>query len=110
MADGINLQLLIYLFSLWKSPSRDFLAELGADTVVPAGILYFEARPPKVTLTSGEDVEALEEKEQSAIKRSGLFLDDPEILRAMDKELDGRFIPVKLKKDGVSFASETNIA
>jgi len=110
VADGINLQLLIYLFSLWKSPSRDFLAELGADTVVPAGILYFEARPPKVTLTSGEDVEALEEKEQSAIKRSGLFLDDPEILRAMDKELDGRFIPVKLKKDGVSFASETNIA
>ena len=110
VADGINLQLLLYLFSLWKSPPREFMSELGATEAVPAGILYFEARPPKVTLPSSEDTDNIEEKEQSEIKRSGLFLDDPEILKAMDKELAGRFIPVKLKKDGVSFASETNIA
>lgn len=110
VADGINLQLLLYLFSVWKSPSKELLSQLGSDTVVPAGILYFEARPPKINLNSSEDIDSLETREQDAIKRSGLFLDDHEILRAMDKELEGRFIPVKLKKDGISFASETNIA
>ncbi|MBO4219658.1 MAG: PD-(D/E)XK nuclease family protein [Clostridia bacterium] len=108
--DGINLQLLLYLFSLWKNPPADMLKKLGADSVLPAGIMYFEARPPKVLLNSGEDTGDLEVLEQSNIKRSGLFLDDPDILREMDRDLAGRFIPVTAGKDGIGFASRSNLA
>ena len=110
IADGINLQLLIYLFSVWKKPSQEMLRELNAEEISPAGILYFEARPPQISVESTEDLSFAKLSEGESINRSGLFISDPEILRAMDKELNGRYIPVKLKKDGVSFASEKNLA
>ncbi len=110
VADGINLQLLIYLFSLWKTPSENILTKLNASEVSPAGILYFEARPPEISLESTEQTADLDLREQLEINRSGLFISDPEILRAMDKDLGGRYIPVKLKKDGAAFASEKNLA
>jgi len=110
IADGINLQLLIYLFSVWKKPSDEMLRELNAEEISPAGILYFEARPPQISVESTEELTEAKLSEGENINRSGLFISDPEILRAMDKELNGRYIPVKLKKDGVSFASEKNLA
>ena len=108
--DGINLQLLLYLFTIWKKPPAEMLKKLRADSVLPAGIMYFEARPPKMFLESGEEAVDLTAREQSEIKRSGLFLDDPDILKEMDRELKGRFIPVKADKDGVGFVSRSNLA
>ena len=44
------------------------------------------------TVQFGEDVK------YSPLSTSGLFVDDVEVLKAMDKELQGKFIPVKETK------------
>ena len=98
---GLNLQMLLYLFSVWQDDSPEFRSRLGAKDgdVLPAGVLYFSAKTPVVSVKAGEEnVEALAMKK---IGRNGLLLDDEAVLRAMDSELGGLYIPVKLKKDGV---------
>src|SRR5699024_6260856 len=49
IAMGLNLQMLLYLFSLWKNGSRKggALDAIAQDSeVLPAGVLYFSATPP----------------------------------------------------------------
>ncbi|MBR6051266.1 MAG: PD-(D/E)XK nuclease family protein, partial [Clostridia bacterium] len=81
---GINLQLLIYLFTLWKGKDGAFRRELshGGD-VLPAGMFYLSQDPNGASAPrapSPEDAFALASKE---IKRSGLYLNDADSLAAM---------------------------
>lgn len=94
---GKNLQLLIYLFTLWKGEDcafRRVLSENGK-TVVPAGMLYFSAPPDAgksgvyITDNSGEEIAG------KSIMRSGLFLNDENILTAMDGTPEGKYLPYK---------------
>ena len=43
-----------------------------------------------------------------SIHTNGILINDIDILTAMEKNLEGRFIPVKLKKDG-SFYSNSSV-
>jgi ATP-dependent helicase/nuclease subunit B len=93
---GYQLQMLIYLFSLWKDPPQtlkqkcDLKAE---DEVLPAGVLYFNARLPKVKSDVGKrSAEQLEE--DLLIERSGVLLKDNDVLWAMEHDLKGKYIPV----------------
>lgn len=108
---GLNLQMLIYLFSICGCSDRAFREKLGAGEdgeILPAGILYYSARMPTVGVTdpqiSREELIPLVQKE---ICRSGLLLADEDVLRAMDRELSGYFIPVHTKKDGSPAASRS---
>ncbi len=87
---GLDLQMLMYLFAC-----------CAADTTgntLPAGVLYMPASAP---LLDGEKEYAdIEEAAIKGIKKSGLVLADPDIIRAMDAEGGGVFIPARLKKDG----------
>ncbi len=97
---GKNLQLLIYLFTLWKGEDCSFKQTLSEDgkKVLPAGMLYFSAPPDAgrsdsyIVDGSGENTAA------ESIKRSGLFLDDEDVLFAMDTTPEGKYIPVRDKK------------
>lgn len=93
---GMGLQMLIYLFALQSSGSKYYGKE-----VVPAGVIYMPARD-EITKTSRSVTEAeLQAMKDLALTRSGLLIDDPEILQAMENHDDKfRFLPVKLKKDG----------
>lgn len=89
---GLNVQLLLYLFSIWKGRHT---ALTGETEVLPAGAVYFSARPGDVTsdkMLSREEAKALI---KSKITRSGLFLADEDVLSAMDRS--GKFIPVKMQ-------------
>ena len=46
--------------------------------------------------------EALAAAENST-ERSGLFLDDTDVLEAMEHGLGGKYIPVRMKKDGTFY-------
>ena len=89
---GMGLQMLLYLFTLGKNGGR-----LYGHEIVPAGVLYIPARDVLLSsdtdLTDGE----IEEKRLSSIKRSGLLLDDPEVLAAMEHGAEPKYIPVKFK-------------
>lgn len=94
--DGLNLQMFVYLFSLCE----DKTAEL---TGLPAGVLYMHAARDTVALDSSRQLESeLEEKKKGIFKMNGLVLGDDagEIPNAMEHGVNGRYIPVTVKKNG----------
>ena len=93
---GLNLQMFIYLFSL----CNDKNAEL---TGIPAGVLYMHAARNIFNFNSRTAAaNTIKSEENASFKMKGIVLDtaDGEIAKAMDRELMGRYIPVKAKKDG----------
>ncbi len=94
---GIGVQLLIYLFSVWKSGIPG-IAKPGE--LLPAGASYFSARPGSGLSESWLTADEARELVIKNIGRSGIFLHDEEILDAMDRGLTGEYIPVKKNKSG----------
>lgn len=97
---GLDLQMLLYLFSVCENGKKRYGGE-----VIPAGVMYVSINTSPENVNMG----AVSEKKESC-KNSGLFLDDDNVLRAMEPSLEGRFIPVKEsktgKKSGNLFAAE----
>ena len=100
---GLNLQMLLYLFTIEQNGTGKY------DDIVPAGILYYPAKR-KTGTVAGRDAPAdtVDSREQAKDKENGLFLRDEDILEAMENGLEGRFLPVKRKKEG--FTSEKSLA
>lgn len=106
---GLNLQMLLYLFSLWKNGknTNSALANLAKDDeILPAGVLYFGANVPTVTLNSEISAEEVKKLVSDELSRKGILLDDNDVLRAMEKDLNGLYIPVKEKKDGTYYKTD----
>ncbi|MDD2362699.1 MAG: PD-(D/E)XK nuclease family protein [Oscillospiraceae bacterium] len=101
--EGINVQMLIYLFSVWQNGRERY------GDVVPAGILYLPARLPVVEVGRDADTEKIKSDQVKALRMNGLLLDDPEIIRAMEKDAAGLFIPAKLNNNG-EFSKGSDIA
>lgn len=114
---GLSLQLPIYLYSIINSKNPALLSLLGveedvsggadnkikaAEKVKPAGFLYIGTAPADIQ--ASDDEEGAGETISAPMVRSGLLVMNEEILRAMDADLKGRFIPVKLKQDGTPYA------
>lgn len=89
---GLNVQLLLYLFSIWKG---NHTALTGETEVLPAGAVYFSARPGDVTSEKMLSREEAKDLIKAGITRSGLFLADDAVLSAMDKS--EKYITVKMK-------------
>ncbi len=93
---GMGLQMLIYLFALQGSGSGYYAKE-----VVPAGVIYMPARDELIKTSRTVTDEELQAMKDTALTRSGLLIDDPDILQAMENHDEKfRFLPVKLKRDG----------
>lgn len=90
---GLNMQMLIYLFALCDDPAGPF------GEVEPAGILYMPGGVSAVKTDPNAGQEEVREQVSRGLRMSGLVLDEDRVLRAMERELEGRFIPVKRKKD-----------
>jgi len=101
--NGLGMQMPVYLFALREEANR-YLARhpsLGADAIVPAGVLYTPARAEPLAAPHDLPDEELHHQLDNALQRSGIVLSDPEIIEAMEPgiEGEGRFIPVKLLKN-----------
>ncbi len=98
---GLNLQMLLYLFSIWKDGTGSFRRAVECEgEIVPAGVLYCTAKTAEVSATTETSDAEIYEKAAATLKRKGLLLDDEEVLRLMEKKLAGKYIPVTVKKDG----------
>lgn len=73
---GIGMQMLLYLFAMTK------------ENVVPTGVMYM---PAKLQVTS-------QDAEKESRKRSGLILEEPQVLEAMEHSEKSRFLPVSGRK------------
>ncbi len=87
--DGMNMQMLLYLYSLVKNAKYLLSAE------IPAGVLYFPAR------RSASD---------GFIKMNGLIDADVETINQMETDGAGKIIPVKLRKNGSGFSGTEHTA
>lgn len=81
---GLNLQMLIYLYSILNGKNREF------NTLLPAGVLYMPST---------------REKENKKLTMNGILLDNECVATAMEKENAGEYIP-KLKYDKNGNVSE----
>ncbi len=107
---GLDLQMLLYLFSIWKNGNspRSALKISENSEIIPAGVLYFSAGVPTVTLDAEASEEEVEKMASDKLSRKGLLLEDAEVLKAMENELSGHYLPVKIKKDG-NFSSTDSL-
>jgi ATP-dependent helicase/nuclease subunit B len=94
---GLNIQMLLYLFALEREGKALFSEE-----IVPAGVLYLPARDVLIHAPRGIDNTKLRSEMDKELRRSGMVLDKPEVLNAMEHGvLDGpRFLPIALDKEG----------
>lgn len=95
VAEGLGLQLLLYLFTLCNSRSETFHRAIGCPPgghVYPAGALYLSADLPVITVDHDISPEEIRQCAVDGIKRSGPLLSDPDILRAMNDGLDPAFL------------------
>ena len=65
--------------------------------MIPAGVLYMPAQA------------AVQNGSVTQLQMNGLLLNDPEVLRGMEKDLKGIFIPVREQKNG-SYTKEHALA
>lgn len=101
---GVNLQMLLYLYTLCRNNSTEFKHSLGIDVdkhPLPAGVVYLSARIPTIEADDYESSEAILEQAEDKLKRTGLVLNEEDILLAMNDRLDAKFLAgLKKNKDG----------
>lgn len=91
---GLGMQMLIYLFTLEKGG-----AELYGHEVIPAGVLYAPAKDVYMSLPRSATEEEIRAERSKSLMRSGILINDPEVIDAMEKG-EKKFLPVKFSKDG----------
>ena len=104
---GLGLQMLLYLFALEQAGGALF----GGKEIVPAGVLYTPAREPMLRCARDTAPEAIEKARKKELRRSGMVLEEPAVLQAMEHDaLEApSYLPIAVKKDGTvtgSIASE----
>ena len=101
---GLNMQLMIYLFAIKDSAAPRYRKQLMAefDSIETAGALYVPTKESVVSAPRDVGDDTLHQLREKMLRRSGLLLEDPDILDAMEHGLsgDGRFLPIGVKKDG----------
>jgi ATP-dependent helicase/nuclease subunit B len=95
---GLELQMLLYLFTL-----SDAGQELYGRQVRPAGVLYLPARDLILSGSRTMTEEQIRTAADKELCRSGMLLDEQEVLEAMEhlEGKKGRFLHLKRNKDNV---------
>ena len=91
---GLNTQMLLYLFTICNNKSELY------KNPVAAGVLYLAGDPPPKSATRATASDA------PVYQVDGMVLNDPVVLRGMDKEATGLFVPCTFGKNGVPRASQ----
>lgn len=94
---GLDIQMLLYLFTLQKEGRAYFGKEIE-----PAGVLYLPARDDILSAERNIPVEKLQGEREKQLKRSGLLLAEPEVLQAMEHEAlqEPHYLPLRVGRDG----------
>lgn len=94
---GLDIQMLLYLFTLQKEGRDHFGHEIE-----PAGVLYLPARDEILSLERNIPPEKLASERQKQLKRSGLLLAEPAVLEAMEHDSlrEPHYLPLRVSRDG----------
>ncbi len=94
---GLGIQMLLYLFTLSDQGQAYFGHE-----IVPSGVLYLPARDVIVRAERNISEEKLRDTMNKELRRSGMVLSEPDVLRAMEHSAleSPNFLPLQISKDG----------
>ena len=92
---GRDMQMLIYLFALMEYGSGIY-----GRAVAPSGVLYVPARDITLKAARNTPDDELMKLRGRELRRSGLILDDADVIEAMENSGDKKYLPVKTSKDG----------
>ena len=94
---GLDIQMLLYLFTLQKEGKAHFGHEIE-----PAGVLYLPARDEILSMERNIPPEKLASERQKQLKRSGLLLAEPAVLEAMEHDSlrEPHYLPLRVSRDG----------
>ncbi len=108
---GRNVQLLLYLFSVCGCPDCDFRRAIApnGEELVPAGAVYFSARPGEASSGVPVDAETARGIVDKGISRTGIVLSDEAVIRAMEPGGEGKYIPASFNRDG-SLSKRSSVA
>lgn len=93
--NGLGLQMLLYLFALEQQGET-----LLGEHPMPAGVQYFPARVPILSVDGDLTEDQAIEERRSQWKRKGLILGDDDVLFAMENTEFPARLSCKRKKDG----------
>lgn len=93
--NGLGLQMLLYLFTLEEKGQALYGLPVEGD-----GVLYLPAREAIIQGSRSMSDEELRKKIDGELVRSGLVVDDPQVLEAMEARGEGgyRFLPLRVSK------------
>lgn len=94
---GLQVQLLLYLDAILEEEGKDSKTE-----PLPGAILYFKIDDPIIRSNKDIDDEELKKEIMKKFKMKGLLIDNPDIIKEMDREMNGNstVIPARINKDG----------
>ncbi len=93
---GLDTQLLHYLFAYCEKTDSK-----------PAGALYYTVTLPNVQINGSESQEEISKALAKKLTRSGILLNDPDVVFAMSP--DCSFVPVSRKADGTVYSRSNNL-
>lgn len=93
--NGIGLQMLLYMFAL-----RDSQSNMFSSHPVAAGVQYFPAKAPYISVDGKMDEAEAEKERLSHWKRKGLLLEDKAVLQAMEPGDHPKRMSYTIKSDG----------
>jgi ATP-dependent helicase/nuclease subunit B len=105
IAEGKNLQLLLYLFALTRNNTTQ---QILNGNIKPAGITYLSAVPSKIKANRYDDELNTQNAAISEIKRSGLIIDDENILNAVSHSAQKRYLMSSARKRSTVTVDEFN--
>lgn len=103
--NGLQLQLIVYLDAVLSNGDK-----LNRESMKPAGIFYYKIDDPMIK-TDEKDLDIIEKEIQKKLKMKGLVLKDVNIIKKMDREINGYsdIIPVGISKEN-GFYSNSSVA
>ncbi len=93
--DGLNMQMLVYLVAIWAGKKGKYSGFL------PAGLLYVPARTGGVNVDRNATAEEIKDQKLKNGTMSGIILKNESVLRGMERNGKGLFIPQKIGDKGL---------
>lgn len=78
---GQEMQMLLYMYSIWKTKDTDFIKKIGAEngSIIPAGVEYYIAKVPSASFPKEVDTDEVMKAADESIERTGIRIcEDPE--------------------------------
>lgn len=92
--DGLNMQMLLYLFALCENGKEKY------GEMLPAGVLYVPAKTSGDHVGRNDGEEIIEKIKRKNGRMNGLLLENEAVLRGMESEAKGVYINASVKADG----------